>query len=50
MTDAIAVMANLYFPLSSSFEGVALGAINKAEALSANQTTMVFFKLSVTAK
>jgi hypothetical protein len=32
-------MANLYFPLSSSFEGVALGTIDKTEAFSASMFT-----------
>ena len=41
VTDAIGVMVNLFSP----FQGAGLGAIDKAEAFSANQTTMVFFKL-----
>jgi hypothetical protein len=41
VTDAIGVMVNLFSP----FQGAGLGAIDKAEAFSAGQTTMVFFKL-----
>jgi hypothetical protein len=41
VTDAIGVMVNLFVP----FQGAALGAIDKAEALSDEQTTMVLFKL-----
>ncbi len=40
VTDAIGVMVNLFSP----FQGAGLGAIDKAEAFSANQTTLVFFK------
>jgi hypothetical protein len=43
VTDAIGVMVNLFSP----FQGAGLGAIDKAEAFSAQQTTMVFFKLGV---
>ncbi len=39
VTDAISVMVNLFNP----FQGSALGAIDKAEAFSDQQTTMVFF-------
>ena len=40
-TDAIAVTANLFVP----FQGAAAGAIDKAEAFSDRQTTLVLFKL-----
>lgn len=40
VTDAIGVMVNLFSP----FQGAALGAIDKAEAFSDQQTTMVLFK------
>jgi hypothetical protein len=40
VTGAIGVMVNLFSP----FQGAGLGAIDKAEAFSANPTTMVFFK------
>lgn len=38
-TDTINVMVNLFTP----FQGAGLGAIDKAEAMSPNQTTMVFY-------
>ena len=41
VSDAIGVMVNLFSP----FQGAGLGAIDKAEAFSANPTTMVFFKV-----
>ncbi|MCP3997644.1 MAG: hypothetical protein GY722_21675 [bacterium] len=41
VTDAIGVMVNLFSP----FQGAGLGAIDKAEAFSSGQTTMVFFKV-----
>lgn len=41
VTDAIGVMVNLFNP----FQGAALGAIDKTEAFSAGQTTMVLYKL-----
>jgi hypothetical protein len=39
VTDAIGVMVNLFNP----FQGAGLGAIDKAEAMTAGTTTMVFF-------
>ena len=41
VTDAIGVMVNLFNP----FQGAALGAIDKTEAFSTDQTTMVLYKL-----
>jgi hypothetical protein len=41
VTDAIGVMVNLFSP----FQGAGLGAIDKAEAFSDQQTTMAFFKV-----
>lgn len=45
VSDAIGVMVNLFTPPEFGFGGTGLGAINKAEALTAGPATMVFFNL-----